>query len=92
MSDAAMSTALDRGVSHTPGVQGGSACVDGTRIPVWIIVHWSRCGLSVAEIAQDYPGLSQADIQAALEYARLHPEEIERDLAKQDEDLCADAP
>jgi len=28
-----------RGITKTPGVCGGDACVEGTRIPVWVLVQ-----------------------------------------------------
>lgn len=81
----ASSVSLQR-IVHTPGVVGGRASVQGTRIPVWIIVDWSRFGWSVETIGANYPGLTRDDIEAALEYARVNPDEIERDLAEQDDD------
>ena len=60
--------------------------MEGTRIPVWIIVDWSRAGWSVVRLEREYPSLTHDDIEAALEYARRHPEEIERNLADQDDD------
>lgn len=83
---AIVATSSTRAIMHTPGVVGGRARLAQTRIPVWIIVGWSRDGLSVGEIAEYYPSLAHEDIETALEYAREHPDEIERDLADQDDD------
>lgn len=35
-----------RGVEATPGVCGGSACIAGTRIPVWLLEQGRRLGMS----------------------------------------------
>lgn len=78
------STSVAR-IVHTPGVVGGSARVDNTRIPVWLLVHWSRAGWSNARILAEYPGLRREDVEAALAYGNAHPEEIEQDLREQDE-------
>lgn len=43
--------------------------------------------MSVEEILQQYPHLRLADIHDALAYAYDHPEEMEADLAADDEQL-----
>ncbi len=75
-------------IRHTPGIVGGSARVGETRIPVWLIVHWTEAGLTPHQIREQYRhvGLTVADVEEALRYAAQHPAEIERDLAEQDDD------
>lgn len=65
-------------ITRTPGVCGGDACVRGTRIMVWLLVLMRRRGRSDAELLRDYPTLSAADLDAAWDYYRLHPTEIEQ--------------
>jgi uncharacterized protein (DUF433 family) len=66
-----------RGITKTPGVCGGEACIAGTRIAVWLLIEARRLGISEAELLQDYPHISAADLVNAWAYATAHPEEIE---------------
>ncbi|MBX9626710.1 MAG: DUF433 domain-containing protein [Gemmataceae bacterium] len=77
-------------ITKTPGICGGKACIAGHRIRVMDIVALSeRGGLSPDEIADQYPGITLADVHAALAYYFDHREEIaaefrrERELADQ---------
>lgn len=67
------------------GVCGGSAVVAGTRIRVSVILTCYRQGMTVEEIVRHYPHLRPADVHDALAYAYDHPEEIEADIAGDDE-------
>ena len=64
-------------VSKTPDIQGGDACVQGTRIPVWVLVNYRRLGVSDAELLSGYPSLNAADLEAAWEYAAANSHEID---------------
>lgn len=44
-----------QGICKTPGVMGGEACVRDTRIPVWLLVSYTRLGLSEAKLLDNYP-------------------------------------
>jgi len=59
--------------------------VAGTRIRVATILGCYRQGMSVEEIVQQYAGLRPADVHDALAYAHEHLDEIEADLAADDE-------
>jgi uncharacterized protein (DUF433 family) len=75
---APISTAVSpTAIKKTPGVQGGDACIGNTRISVWGLVSWRRLGLSDPEIIREVHGLTQPDLDAAWEYYRLHPSEID---------------
>ena len=66
-------------IENTPGVMGGDACVRGTRIAVWMLVETRRLGMSDQELRARYdPPLTQADLDAAWEYYKSHPQEIEQ--------------
>jgi uncharacterized protein (DUF433 family) len=66
-------------IEKTPGVIGGDACVRSTRIAVWMLVGARRLGMSDQELRARYdPPLTQADLDAAGEYYRNHPQEIEQ--------------
>ena len=65
---------LDR-IATDPKVRGGSSVVRGTRITVGDVLWWLASGMTHAEILQDYPDLTEADIRACLAFAatREHP-------------------
>jgi len=63
-------------IIKTPGVCGGAARVDGTRIPVWQLVEERDQGASEARLLNSYRTLTARDLVAAWDYAEAHPEEI----------------
>jgi uncharacterized protein (DUF433 family) len=75
-----------RGITKTPGVCGGDACIEGTRIPVWVLVGYRRLGVSESELLYNYPTLSAADLVNAWVYAEAHSEEIETAIRENEED------
>jgi len=79
-----MSIALDR-ITKTPNVCGGDACIRGTRITVWGLANLRRLGASSTEIRHRVQGLTLADLEAALEYADAHPEEINQAIRENEE-------
>jgi uncharacterized protein (DUF433 family) len=64
---------------------GGQPVVAGTRIRVATVLGCYRQGMGVEEIVQQYPSLKPADVLGALAYAYDHLDEIEADLAADDE-------
>jgi uncharacterized protein (DUF433 family) len=64
------------GISKTPGVVGGDACIAGTRIPVWDLVEYRRMGASDLKILEAYPQLTATDLYHAWSYAEAFPDEI----------------
>ena len=65
-------------IEKTPGVCGGKACIEGTRIRVLDIVNLLRCGYEPEEMRDMYAvPLTLGQIHAALAYYYDHPEEIE---------------
>jgi len=67
-----------KGISKTFGVCGGEACIAGTRITVWLLVEAQGLGISEAQLLQDYPHITAADLVNAWAYADAHAEEITR--------------
>jgi len=57
-------------IVSTPDVLGGKPRVDGTRIPVALILGYLAAGSSRDEIIIEFPDLAPADIAACLDYAR----------------------
>ena len=66
-----------RGITKTPGVCGGDACIAGTRIPVWVLVNARNLGISESQILYDYPTLNAADLANAWVYAEANTQEIQ---------------
>ena len=58
------------------GIRFGKPCIKGTRITVGDILQWLSEGISVPEILDDYPLLSEIHIKAALTFAAKREEII----------------
>ena len=57
----------------------GQPCIKGTRIRVLdIAIEYERMGRSPDQIVEAHPGLSLAQVHAALTYYYEHVEEIDR--------------
>jgi uncharacterized protein (DUF433 family) len=65
-----------RGITKTPGVCGGDACIANTRIPIWVIVEARSLGYSEADLLTSYPALTATDLTQAWIYAETYPDEI----------------
>lgn len=55
----------------------GQPCIRGTRILVSVVLCLVEEGLSFAQIREEYPVLTDANIRAAIQYARLTVEDEE---------------
>ncbi len=58
---------IDR-ISVDPAVQGGRPCITGTRITVDALCGLVEAGFTVDAVLAEYPGLTAADVGAALAY------------------------
>jgi uncharacterized protein (DUF433 family) len=74
-----------RNIEQDPSRCGGQPVVGGTRVRVAIILGCYRQGMGVEEIVQQYPSIKPADVHDALAYAYDHLDEIEADMAADDE-------
>lgn len=73
---------LERHIEITPGLAGGKPQIAGRRITVQnIAIRHEYMGLSADEIAAEHD-LSLADVYAALAYYFDHREDIERQMAE----------
>lgn len=63
-------------------IAGGVPIIKGTRVAVRTIAGYYQLGMSVDEILQSLPHLSQSRVHAALAYYFDHQREIDRDLKK----------
>ena len=76
-------------IAKTPGLCGGRACISGHRIRVMDVVLWHEMrGYAPDEIVVMFPGITLADVYAALAYYFDHRAEIEADF-RHDEELAA---
>ena len=51
------------------GKRGGKPCIRGLRITVYDVFSWLAAGMSVNEILEDFPELTNNDILACFAYA-----------------------
>jgi len=73
------------GIEKTEGVCGGSARIRQTRIPVWSLENARRIGVTEVELLQNFSSLTAQDLANAWAYVISHSEEIEREIAKNEE-------
>jgi uncharacterized protein (DUF433 family) len=72
------------GIVMVDGPTGRRAVVAGSGLDVWeMIATWQACGKDERQLAQNYPWLTQPQLQAALAYYALYPDEIEARLARE---------
>jgi uncharacterized protein (DUF433 family) len=73
-------------VQKTPDLCGGRACIRNTRITVWGLVNSRRLGAADEQILENIVGLTPEDLQAAWDYYREHPTEIDDDIRANEAD------
>jgi len=56
-------------IQINPEVRFGKPCVRNTRISVYDVLSWLASGMTSIDILNDYPELTDRDIQACLAYA-----------------------
>ena len=62
-----MTQLLNR-ISVDPNVCFGKPCIRGTRIWVSLILDFLASGMTIEEIIEEYPQLTEDDIRAAIAY------------------------
>ena len=83
-----MESVMNGHIEKTPETCGGRARIAGHRIRVMDIVGWhEKRGYSPDEIVAMFPGITLADVHAALAYYFDHRDEIEADF-RNDEKLA----
>lgn len=76
-----MPSILIEHIAIDPSICGGKPCIAGSRVRVQdIYVLHELQGLSVDEIVDGYPGLTPAQVYAALSYYWDHKDEIDRQM------------
>ncbi|HRW08959.1 MAG TPA: DUF433 domain-containing protein [Caldilineaceae bacterium] len=68
-------------ITIEPGKRGGKPCIRGMRVTVYDILEYLASGMSISEILDDFPYLTQADIFASLSYAAEREKHMRVSLA-----------
>jgi uncharacterized protein (DUF433 family) len=68
-------------IESRKGVCGGRSLISGTRIPVWSIIKWYKDGLAIEDIMREFCQLTPSQVHDAFSYYYDNREEIERDIA-----------
>ena len=66
-----------RYIVKSPGVKGGDAIVEGTRIPVNTVMACVQRGDTPEDIVRNYPLLTRAQIFECMAYYEDHKDEID---------------
>lgn len=56
-------------ITIEPDKRGGKPCIRGMRITVYDVLGWLASGMSITEIIDDFPEVTEEDIRACLEFA-----------------------
>ena len=80
-----MNTAVEtyRYITRTPGVCGGHARVEGSRITVHDVVGLLQNGETVDSVTRQLPGLTRAQVYECLAYYEDHLAEVDHLIARQ---------
>lgn len=60
---------MNERINSDPNICGGEPCINGTRIPVHIILRHLAAGDDFETILKNFPRITKEDIKACLEYA-----------------------
>ncbi len=56
-------------ITFEPGKRSGQPCIRGMRITVYDIFEYLAAGMTVEEVLDDFPELTEMDIRACFAYA-----------------------
>ena len=56
-------------ITIEPGKRGGRPCIRGLRITVYDVLSYLASGMTVNQVLDDFPYLTQEDIQACFAFA-----------------------
>ena len=56
-------------ITIEPDKRSGQPCIRGMRITVYDVLEYLAAGMTVAEVLDDFPYLTETDIRACLAYA-----------------------
>jgi uncharacterized protein (DUF433 family) len=72
-------------IEREPAIRGGRPKIAGTGVTVRRLVGWYKMGMTPEDIALEYPHLTLAQVHAALAYYHANREEIEADIAQEEQ-------
>lgn len=61
-------------------IMGGLPCINGTRIPVAMLVRMIAAGTAMETILEEYPQLTEDDVREALRFAAANVDQRVRPL------------
>jgi uncharacterized protein (DUF433 family) len=64
-------------ITIEPGKRSGKPCIRGLRITVYDVLDYLAGGMTEAQILEDFPALTEADIRACLAFAADREIELE---------------
>ncbi len=70
-------------IRKTPGIRGGHARIDGTRIGVHDVIGLLQNGETVDSVTRSFPGLTRAQVYECLAYYEDHLAEIDWLISRQ---------
>lgn len=71
-------------ISVNSNICGGKPCIEGTRIPVHMVLELVEEGIAFDDILKNYyPHITKEDIKACIEYAKAVIENEEIRFAKE---------
>lgn len=73
-------------IVRSPDIRGGRPRIAGTGVSIHRIASWHKLALSPEEIAARIGHLTLAQVYAALAYYYANRDEIDADLARDDEE------
>lgn len=76
-------------ITRSPGIKRGAPRVAGTGITVRTIARLHQQGLTPEEIAISRYSLKLEQVHAALAYYFANQDEIDRDIARQEQEISA---
>lgn len=62
-------TDYSKHITIEPGKRSGKPCIRGMRITVYDVLSYLAAGMSIKEVLEDFPELTEDDIMACLAYA-----------------------
>lgn len=70
-----------KGITKTKGVCGGAACIENTRIPVWMIVeYWTNLSVKNDTLLQIFPTITRGQLELVHLYYSANREEVDREV------------
>ncbi len=79
----AVTVEIYRYIVKTPGVRGGKARIENTRIAVHDVVGLLQNGETVESVTRQLPGVTRAQVYECLSYYEDHLAEIDYLVARQ---------